>query len=379
MNIHQLVVTGQHEPIAPTVTMGESANLLLLFAPREWIEDEDFMQRVSAAYPSGTSIVGCSSAGEMADDQALGDCAVLTHLALDKTQVQINVFNVDDSENSHDCGQKIGEQMNAQGEDLSYVMIFSDGLAVNGSMLVDGLAVPLQDVCDFSGGLAGDGADFNKTVVVAEGKAMSNAIVAVGFYGSQFHSSSASVSGWKPFGPFRKVTKSQHNVVEELDGESALKIYSSYLGEEAENLPFSGLLYPLEVHHDAVEDSVIRTLLAVDEDKGTLTFAGDILEGSSVRLMNASYNYLVDGAREAATKAAKGVGQAQAALCVSCVGRKLAMGGYTDLEVEAVREVLPEDAFLCGFHSYGEIGPSGNGVGYDLHNQTMTVVFFKES
>jgi hypothetical protein len=243
---------------------------------------------------------------------------------------------------------------------------------------VEGLSESLSGVCDFSGGLAGDGADFGKTVVVADGRVLERSIVAVGFYGKDFVSKSASVSGWKPFGAYRKVTRSVGNVVMELDGDPALGVYASYLGEEAEQLPFSGLLYPLEVMMEGWKDSVIRTLLGVDEEKGTLTFAGDVPEGSTVRLMNADYRYLVSGAGEAASKAASEVGDAAGALCISCVGRKLAMGHYTDLEVEAVREQLPEGAVLFGFHSYGEIGPSENGVGFDLHNQTMTVMFFNE-
>ncbi len=379
MNIEQSIIASLSDKIEPFQAEGGSADLLLVFAPREWLEDEGFMSRVGEACPKGTSIVGCSSAGEIAGEQALGESAVLTFLHLEKTALHTRSFDASEEKDSRAGGMRIAEELKALDEDLSYVMVFADGLTVNGSLLVEGLSESLNGCCDFSGGLAGDGADFVKTLVVADGKVLENSIVAVGFYGKNFHSHSASVAGWKPFGAFRKVTKSVHNVVHELDGQPALGVYSAYLGEEAKQLPFSGLLYPLEVHLEGWKDSVIRTLLAVDEEARTLTFAGDVPEGSTARLMNADYRYLVEGAREAANKAGEKVKDAQGALCISCVGRKLAMGHYTDLEVEAVKEELPAGAVLCGFHSYGEIGPSGNGLGFDLHNQTMTVVFFEES
>jgi hypothetical protein len=67
------------------------------------------------------------------------------------------------------------------------------------------------------------------------------------------------------------------------------------------------------------------------------------------------------------------------ALLVSCVGRKLVMGGRVDEEVEAVGEVFGQGATLAGFYSYGEISPFSPAVECKLHNQTMTITYISES
>jgi hypothetical protein len=120
--------------------------------------------------------------------------------------------------------------------------------------------------------------------------------------------------------------------------------------------------------------------LGVDEASGSLTLAGDIDPDGFLKLMHASTDSLVDGA-EAAAQAAKDMQAVQGdglALLVSCVGRKLVMGGRVDEEVEAVGEVFGQNATLAGFYSYGEISPFVKDMGCKLHNQTMTITCLSE-
>src|SRR5690606_27741090 len=124
-------------------------------------------------------------------------------------------------------------------------------------------------------------------------------VVAVGFYGPGLRVGCASLGGWDHFGPDRLVTRSSGRVVYELDGRPALKLYKSYLGEYAADLPSSGLHFPLSVRNED-GDGVVRTVLGIDEVEGSITFAGDIAEGSYARLMRANYDRLVEGASNAA-------------------------------------------------------------------------------
>jgi hypothetical protein len=217
----------------------------------------------------------------------------------------------------------------------------------------------------------------------------SDRIACVGLYGDQLHLAHGSFGGWEPFGPARKVTRCAHNVLFELDGESALDVYKRYLGEHAKELPASGLLFPLAMlGQDHSEVGLIRTILAVDEEQGSLTLAGDIDPEGYLRLMHASTDTLVSGAETAAQAAAESASAAQAsqqqsgpglALLVSCVGRKLVMGGRTEEEVEAVADALGQGAVISGFYSYGEISPFTGEVACKLHNQTMTITYLTES
>ncbi|MCX6186257.1 MAG: FIST C-terminal domain-containing protein, partial [Bacteroidetes bacterium] len=198
-------------------------------------------------------------------------------------------------------------------------------------------------------------------------------------YGDNLEISYGSLGGWDSFGIERIVTKSKNNVLYELDRLPALQLYKSFLGEHASGLPASGLLFPLNLRTETDEIPVVRTILAIDENKQSLTFAGDIPQGSYVRLMKANFDRLIKGAEGAAKKTMIGAaGSPDVAILISCVGRKLVLKQMIEEEVESVKEVLGEETQLCGFYSYGEISPFNKDAKCELHNQTMTITTFKE-
>src|SRR6185295_15325162 len=106
-------------------------------------------------------------------------------------------------------------------------------------------------------------------------------VAAVGFYGSSIRFSHGCAGGWDVFGPRRRITKAHGNVLLELDGEPALDLYERYLGEEdAKGLPGTALLFPLQIcNPEHREANVVRTVLAVDRDNRSMTFAGDVPQG----------------------------------------------------------------------------------------------------
>jgi hypothetical protein len=206
-------------------------------------------------------------------------------------------------------------------------------------------------------------------------------VAAVGLYGNHLAVGFGSLGGWDPFGPERLVTRSRGNVLYELDGRSALDLYKEYLGEHARGLPATGLLFPLSLRSATRETPVVRTILSVDEQASSLTFAGDVPEGAYARLMKANFDRLIDGASGAAEACRLTLPETRAelALLISCVGRKLVLRQRIEEEVEGVREVLGPGPALTGFYSYGEISPFTPGARCDLHNQTMTITAFAEN
>ncbi len=226
-----------------------------------------------------------------------------------------------------------------------------------------------------TGGLSGDGTRFAKTYVLAGGEPRQNVVAAVGFYGERLRVGYASLGGWDPFGPDRLITRSSDNVLYELDGKSALSLYKQYLGEHASGLPSTALLFPLNVRVPGGDTPVVRTILAVDEDRQSMTFAGDVPEGSHAQLMRANFDRLIDGAGGAAVTSAGALGDhpAELAILISCVGRKLVLKQRIEEEVESVRDVMGAGTVLTGFYSYGEISPFTPSGKCELHNQTMTI------
>lgn len=371
MKVTQQILTRSTERVHPVEMTGQSG-LVLVFGSNQRLSNTEEIREIASAFP-GIPIVGCSTAGEVSRDGILQDSITLTVMDFAHTTVRVISVEAGPMEASATAGARLGRAL--AGPQLQYVLVLSDGLQVNGAELVKGLLVTLPQDTIVSGGLAGDGARFSSTLLVEGSNILTRHVLGVGFYSSHLTARCMSVSGWKPFGMKRTVTRSKANVVYELDNTQALEIYSSYLGEEAENLPASGLLYPLEVETKGKDEGIIRTLLAVDRDKGTLTFAGDVPEGATVRLMHGDYSSLVKGAELAGQLVASGDPGTlpKVALLFSCVGRKLMMGSYTDLEIDAVARQLPSDTVLSGFYTYGEIGYYAGSEKCELHNQTMTV------
>jgi hypothetical protein len=125
----------------------------------------------------------------------------------------------------------------------------------------------------------------------------------------------------------------------------------------------------------------VRTILSIDEETGSMTFAGNIPEGAQVQFMMANFDRLVDGANAAASDSSefqKNV-DPQLVLMISCVGRKLVLDQRIDEEVDAVRSVYGITPAYTGFYSNGEISPSRQFNTCSLHNQTMTITTYAEA
>jgi hypothetical protein len=335
------------------------------------------LHQLQAAYPQAF-LLGCSTAGEIMGTSVSDDGLVATAIHFEHTTLQWRRLALEEGMSSFHAGKALARQLDSEG--LRHLLVLSDGVAVNGSELVAGLQQHLPAQVGITGGLAGDGDRFQETLLLWNGQADPHSILVLGFYSTRLRVGAGSFGGWEAFGPYRQVTRSSGNRLYELNGRSALSLYQAYLGEQAPDLPASGLLFPLSVMTTASEKPVVRTLLAIDEADQSMTFAGDVPEGSYARVMRTTIPQLVAGAIRAAKASTEPLGacSAELAILISCVGRKLVMQQRVEEEVQGVRQVLGERTILTGFYSYGEIAPFTPGTLCRLHNQTMTITTFTE-
>lgn len=383
-----------------------AAQLVLVFGAKRLLAGMDCIAAVKRRYP-GALVAGCSTAGEIHGTQVADETVVVTSVTFDHTRVAEASVSLGAEADSFDAGRQLAEVLPGQfkikneklemgvGRDrpearpttgavpaslpLRHVLILSDGHSVNGSELVRALSQFLPAGVTITGGMAGDGIAFGETLVLAGGRAQSRTVTAIGFYGSRLRVGFSSMGGWDPFGPERLITKSKGNVLYELDGHSALELYKKYLGEHARELPSSALHFPLSVRPEAGGTPLVRTILSIDEATQSMTFAGDVPQGSLARLMKANHDRLIDGAVGAARASYEELGSMPGlAVLISCVGRKLVLGQRVEEELEGVAEVFGKGTALAGFYSYGELSPFVPGAPCALHNQTMTVTTFTE-
>jgi hypothetical protein len=357
----------------PTASLSD-AQVVFVFGSRHALEGPGWQGPIRDAYPNAVPF-GCSTSGEIAGTEVLDESVVATAVHFEKTRIATHHIALADVGSSQEVGAAAAKALDHEG--LRHVFVLSDGQSVNGSELTRGLTDNLPEGVAVTGGLAGDGARFERTHVVC-GEVLDGSVAVMGLYGEELSVGFGSLGGWDTFGPQRQVTRSEGNVLFELDGKPALELYKTYLGEHADGLPATGLLFPLEIRRSEESDALVRTILAVDEEAQSMTFAGDVPEGALAHLMKANFDRLVEGAEGAAQRSAISGGKAELALLISCVGRKLVLKQRTEDEVEGVAEVLGDTAMLTGFYSYGEICPASPGADCQLHNQTMTITTFRE-
>jgi len=358
---------------------GESIQLVLAFGTRPILREQERFHEIRQDYPNA-HIMGCSTAGEICGAQVFDDSLIVTAIQFEHTQIKGTQVKLDQVADSYQAGEHLATSLDRN--ELVHVFVLSDGNKVNGSELVKGLIEHLPPQVTVTGGLAGDGTRFEQTLVFLDSAPEEERIAALGFYGDRLKVGYGSMGGWDPFGPSRLITRSEGNVLYELDGQSALELYKRYLGEHAADLPASALLFPLQlrVPDNWDKDGVVRTIVSVDEKEGSMTFVGNVPEGIHARFMKANFERLIDGAIEAAQTSYEAISSSSPdlAILISCVGRKLVLKQRTEEEVEEVRDVLGERTVLTGFYSYGEIAPFAPSAKCELHNQTMTITAFSE-
>jgi hypothetical protein len=365
----------------PAIARAEGDTLVIYFGNRQVLAEPEVHAGLVERHP-GAVVVGCSTGGQIIDDDVTDQGAVAVVLRFGATRLRAATLSVNACGDSFLCGATLGLALKAP--DLAGVFVLSDGLLVNGSRLAAGLSSAVGAHVKISGGLAGDGPDFRETLVAANAPPASGAVVAVGFYGEAVQLGHGSAGGWDVFGPPRRITGARDNLLISVDGQPALDLYERYLGaEDAAALPSSALLFPLLITNpDAPQDCLVRTVLGVDRQARTMTFAGDMPEGWTAQLMRGHFTRLTDAALRAARAAWRDDEAAtegdSVALLVSCIGRRLLLGQRIDDEVEAAQQGLPAGVGIMGFYSYGELAPHAETGQCQLHNQTMTITTIRE-
>jgi len=378
MKTAQSVYTSSHGWKPSLVSLSPlKPQLILVFGQRDLLHKHNFARDIREVFPAA-HIMGCSTAGQIAGTLIYDDALVLTVIEFEHTSVKGAQNQIVSAADSFETGRSLAAGLMA--DDLRHLLVLSDGLNVNGSELVRGLTSAVPPEVSITGGLAGDNDAFQETLTFWDCPPISHNIVVLALYGHRLRVGYGSRGGWDPFGPERLITRSDGNILYEMDGRSALQLYKTYLGEHAQGLPATGLLFPLSIRGSDNSSPLVRTILGVNETEESLTFAGDLPQGSLARLMKANIDRLIDGAVSAAEDS-RSVHQYYSpglAVLISCVGRRLVLKQRSEEEVEGVREIMDSTTMLAGFYSYGEICPSFSDGKPDLHNQTMTITTLYE-
>jgi len=375
----KLYVNHGFSPIEGDILNEEGEILILGFGAKDILLEEDIYEKLKSEYPRA-HIILASTSGEIYQEQVFDETVSVMIMQFEKTRVVPVSIQINKENGSFEAGKNLFNTLYK--EDLVHILILSDGGLVNGSELVNGLEADNKTKIPITGGLAGDAANFQSTLVGYNSQPGIGNIVGIGFYGQHLRVGYGSYGGFETFGPEKKVTKSKSNHLFEIENKSALDLYKQYLGVYAQDLPGSALLFPLNVRLEGETHTLVRTILSIDTEADSMTFAGDIPEGSYVRFMKSNFDTIIHGAGIAAGNSMNpnktNQNPPKMALLISCVGRKLILGSRTEEENEAVKEIFGNNTLISGFYSYGEICPHDYFSKSELNNQTMTITTFDE-
>src|SRR6185437_10481991 len=115
-----------------------NVNLVIGLGDKAVLADTAFYAKLHQDYPNA-EIVLCSTAGEIFDDTVQESTVSITAVQFEKSlarsaMVDINHFNGC----SYEAGKTLIQNL-THFDDLSYILVFSDGSQVNGSELVNGI------------------------------------------------------------------------------------------------------------------------------------------------------------------------------------------------------------------------------------------------
>lgn len=256
------------------------------------------------------------------------------------------------------------------------------GELFDGEALVHGIEKAVGPHVNIFGGMAGDDGTLTGTYVFTNEKETDEGIAALVLDEDKISLYGMAISGWKPIGIFRTVTKSKGNLIYTIDDQPALDLYLKYLGKEPASLTDKfkifnevGLHYPFQVERDFGEP-VMRTPMSFDTDENALVCDFEVPQGSKLRFSMPPDFDIVEKVLEKATelKDANNA-EAEAILIFSCAGRFSALGPLTSAENDGLSEVWK--APMAGFFTYGEYGRAINGR-HEFHSTTCCWVAMKE-
>jgi hypothetical protein len=354
----------------------KEANLVLAFGDKQALASDHFYPMLRAAFPCA-EIAMCTTAGHICNDSVTETGAVITAIKFEQTNLRACSVQLSHFADSYEAGRALYSQLD--GCELSNILVLSDGELVNGSLLVEGIESCFEGNICVTGGLAADGENFQSTLVGLNGSAKAGNVVGIGFYGNHLVLEHGLVVGHEPIGRKYTVTKAIGNEVLEINGINAFDFYKYCLGPFAKKLSLAAIQFPIGIYGNETQQTM-RSVLSVNYFKKTLTFAGDVPEGSQIRIMSSNSDQLISEASRIAHKAFDALGKKAPdyALLVSGIGRKMILNQRIVEEIEAVSDTFNNSTTISGFYSYGEIAPQENKSRSIFHNQTMCITTFTE-
>ncbi len=359
------------EKINSYIAKGNKPTLAFVYASVKY----DIRQLVVELNKCPFEVFGATTVGEVFADKNIGaqslDESIVCMLTDMNPEAFAFKFIPTDVSRSYEIGKSIGEWATSHFPDTAIITATS-GLDFDNDAYTQGI---LSGGVDYAfGGLAGDDLILKDTYVFSKDNFSTAGIVAIAIDRTKINISGSRAFGWSGIGKERIVTKADKNIVYEVDNKPAIDFYRDYLHVTPEDMPQMGIEYPFEVTMRNGQ-VVYRAVLSINEEDGSLIFAGHVEEKSRVRISAPAGKGIIDHVAKSVKEAREeSPAEPELVLVFPCFSRKQVLGEYTIKEIEAAYNAA--QAPLIGFFAYGEIGAFPGGYGF--HNETFVTALLSE-
>lgn len=349
------------------------AYALVVFFSADSFDLPALAQGMRRTFPAPTSLIGCTTAGEIGLSGYQNDSVVAIGFPADDFAAATAVIPDLASFNMTECRQRVEEalrqatwQREAGGFEDSLAFLLVDGLSLREEAVGQAVQLMLGKV-PVIGGSAGDSLRFRQTQVFHEDRVLDNAAVL------------AILSTNIPF----RIVKTQHfertdvrmvvtearpqqRIVTEINGFPAAIEYARIVGIPLDSLsPMAFAAYPVVVRIGGHE--YVRSIQKVNPDN-SLSFYCAIDRG--IVLSRANGLDALDNLEQALDAVASEIGPLQAVLACDCILRNLEFRQRN--QVETISRALRE-RHVIGFSTFGELHRG-------IHvNQTFTGIAFGQA
>jgi len=258
----------------------------------------------------------------------------------------------------------------------------SKGDIFDGEKLVNSLESVFGAKVTYWGGMAGDDMTLSGSYVFIYGSETDFGVAALVLDGDRVAAQGMAITGWKPVGISRKVTKSTGNLVYEIDDKPAVEMYLTYLGkiEKKDDLDFNvmnelSFSFPFIVNRGDGE-TILKSPMRIDHQENALITDMEMPEGTEFWFsLPPDFDIAEEIIGEASRLKTENQFDAEALLVFSCAGRAPVLGPLATYENEGLAEVWKSP--MAGFFTYGEFGKAKNGRQY-FHSGACCWVALKE-
>lgn len=364
------------------LSSGYRPTLAFVFIPF-YLDAAAFRQLFSA---QDIQLMGASSYGSFSDRDYDSKSIIVMLLDLHPDAFRILSLETnpaDNFETAFAAGKKALELFS----NPAIVVLFS-GINNNGELILNGISEGCRGNAAVFGGAASAVFSDKKNFIFTHDATMEYAMALLVLDASRIEVKGLASGGWQPLGTYHTITRSEGNVVFEINGIPALDCLAKYTGISLEKVrqesgdsanPVgyfvkTGTMFQLEVHREGKAPVMRASIYGNFEDK-SLVFGGSVPQGSRVIFSILPGFDTTDHLVAEYEKYHEKNPDAEAVILFSCSGRELSIGPWIDEELDRIQSIWKSP--MAGFFTYGEIGPDKNGQN-DFHNLTCSLMLLSE-